>query len=223
MYEEFKIAGIISEFTAAIFATIFYYKYRNSKLKLLLFILWYIPINEMLGQYVFARTGTGYFLYNLYEIIVTAGLIFLIGTQITQRSRKRFVYILFALSIVGYTISLYFFNPFKEFSTINFTLLTIAVLISLLVYFIDLLKSDRVLKMSRNLFLWVALGFLIFFIAFPVILLAREFISNANEVHRNLNYIQFAVAILSYLTIAFGFYWGDKVEPYKNQSLQKYS
>ncbi|WP_339849328.1 hypothetical protein [uncultured Dokdonia sp.] len=66
--------------------------------------------------------------------------------------------------------------------------------------------------MSKNLFLWIALGFLIFFISFPVILLAREFVSDGDNIHRSLNYIQFTVSILSYLTIAFGFYYGNKIE-----------
>ncbi len=212
MNEEFKIAGIISEFTAAIFASIYYYKYRNSRLKLLLFILWYIPLNEMLAQYLFARTATGYLLKNLYRIIIPASLIFLIGTQITQSLRKKIVSIFFLLCVIIFIVSIYFVNPLKEFSSTNFTIFTFIVLVSLLIYFIDLLKSDRVLKMSRDLFLWVALGFLIFFIAYPVILLAREFVSDGNKIHRSLNYIQFTVAILSYLTIAFGFYYGNKVE-----------
>lgn len=214
MYEEFKISVITSEFIAAIFASVYFYKYRNSKLKLLLIVLWYIPINEILGQYVFARTATGYLLYNLYRIIVPASLIYLIGTQIINSIRKKIVFALSAFCFLFFMVSIYFTNPLREFSSTNFTIFTIAVLIALLVYFIELLNSNKVLNMGKNLFLWVALGFLIFFIAFPVILLAREFISNDSEANRALNYIQFVVAIISYLAIAFGFYKGEKIENY---------
>ncbi|AWH74206.1 hypothetical protein DCS32_08535 [Dokdonia sp. Dokd-P16] len=212
MYEKFKIAGIASEFIAAMFASIYFYKYQNTKLKLLLIIMWYIPINEVLGQYLFARTETGYLLYNLYRIIVPASFVYLISTQISDSLRKKIVFALSAFCFLTFLISIYFSNPLKEFSKTTFTIFTIAVLISLLIYFIELLKSDKVLNMSKNLFLWIALGFLIFFISFPVILLAREFVSDGDKIHRSLNYIQFTVAILSYLTIAFGFYYGNKIE-----------
>ncbi|WP_158306998.1 MULTISPECIES: hypothetical protein [unclassified Dokdonia] len=53
---------------------------------------------------------------------------------------------------------------------------------------------------------------MIFFIAYPVISLAREFISEDPKINGLLNNIQFTVAILSYLTIAFGFYYGNKIE-----------
>ncbi len=212
MYEEFKIAVITSEYIAAIFAAIYFYKYRNSKLKLLLIIMWYIPINEVLGQYLFARTETGYLLYNLYRIIVPASFVYLIGTQISDSLRKKIVFALSAFCFLTFLISIYFSNPLKQFSRTTFTIFTSAVLISLLIYFIELLNSDKVLNMSKNLFLWIALGFLIFFISFPVILLAREFVSDGDKIHRSLNYIQFTVSILSYLTIAFGFYYGNKIE-----------
>ena len=212
MYENFQIAMFTSEFIAALFGTFYFYKYRNTDINILILLLWYIPINEMLCQYIFPRSEIGYLLYNLYDLIVSSTILIMLKTQIRLKTRKNIVLVLLVLCITIFLISLFFFNPFKEFSKSNFTIFTVLVITALLIYFIDLLNSDKILLLSKNLFLIINLGFLIFFIAYPVISLAREFISEDPKINGLLNNIQFTVAILSYLTIAFGFYYGNKIE-----------
>lgn len=210
MHEQFKIAGLISEGIAALFATFYFYKYRDTKLKPLLFILWYIIINELLCQYVFAKTQIGFFLYNLYDLILPSSVLYLIITQLKNTLRRQVVTILLALTILIFISSCFFTNPFVESSVFNFITFTILTIIALLIYFVELLKSDQVLIMGRNIFFWFTMGFLIFFLTYPIIALARQFIDDDKEILRALNYIQFIVSIVAYLTIAFGFYWGKK-------------
>lgn len=212
MYENFQIAMFTSEFIAALFGTFYFYKYKNTDINFLILLLWYIPVNEMLCQYIFPRSEIGYLLYNLYDLIVSSTILIMLKTQIRLKTRKNIVLVLLVLCITIFLISLFFFNPFKEFSKSNFTIFTVLVITALLIYFIDLLNSDKILLLSKNLFLIINLGFLIFFIAYPVISLAREFISEDPKINGLLNNIQFTVAILSYLTIAFGFYYGNKIE-----------
>ncbi|AEE18685.1 hypothetical protein JM84_0970 [Dokdonia sp. Hel_I_63] len=212
MYENFQIAMFTSEFIAALFGTFYFYKYKNTDINFLILLLWYIPVNEMLCQYIFPRSEIGYLLYNLYDLIVSSTILIMLKTQIRLKARKNIVLVLLVLCITIFLISLFFFNPFKEFSKSNFTIFTVLVITALLIYFIDLLNSDKILLLSKNLFLIINLGFLIFFIAYPVISLAREFISEDPKINGLLNNIQFTVAILSYLTIAFGFYYGNKIE-----------
>ncbi len=212
MYENFQIAMFTSEFIAALFGTFYFYKYKNTDINFLILLLWYIPVNEMLCQYIFPRSEIGYLLYNLYDLIVSSTILIMLKTQIRLKARKNIVLVLLVLCITIFLISLFFFNPFEEFSKSNFTIFTGLVITALLIYFIDLLNSDKILLLSKNLFLIINLGFLIFFIAYPVISLAREFISEDPKINGLLNNIQFTVAILSYLTIAFGFYYGNKIE-----------
>ena len=212
MHEEFKIAGLVSESIAAIFATGYFYKYKSTGLEPLLILLWYLFINELLCQYLFGRTATGFLLYNLYDIIVTSTVLYLTYTQIRNLYRKKIILAIIILIVLWFLSSTLYVNLFEEFSTYNFTIFTISVVIGLLIYFIDLLNSNELLKINRSLFLWIAMGFLIFFIAFPVIQLARKFIGNEIEIQKKLNYVQFSIHIISNLVIAFGFYYGNKIE-----------
>lgn len=211
MYEYFQKAMFTSEFIAALFGTFYFYKYKNTQIKILLPLLWYIPINEMVCQYIFPRTEMGYLLYNFYDVIVPATILFMLKNQTILKSRKNKVRVLLAICITGFLVSLFFFNPLKEFSKWNFTMFTFLVINGLLIYFIDLLNSDKIFLLRKNLFLIVNLGFLIFFVGYPVISLAREVVSDAPTINGILNNIQFTVAILSYLIIAFGFYQGEKM------------
>lgn len=59
--------GFAVEFLAAISATVYLNKYRHTSLIWLLPILWFIPINELVTQYIFPRMPEGYFLKNMYR------------------------------------------------------------------------------------------------------------------------------------------------------------
>ena len=213
--------GFISEFIAAISATIFFYKYKHTELLWLLPLLWYIPINEILCQKVFGPSSTGYILYNIYRIIVPLSLLLIISSQLKVKNSKYFAVVVIALFALGVVLDLTFTSVTTEFLNHSLTFSSILIVIMLLRYFVEELQSDNVLMLKKNLFLWVSFGFLTFHIAYPVIVLAEQYLINGNnELRINLYKIHLLVIITSYLFIAFAFYWSNKI-PHSNTHLLK--
>lgn len=203
----------IVEFLAAISATVFLYKYRYTPLFWLLPLLWFIPINELVCQYVFPREPVGYMLYNIYRLIVPITIITLVLSELKKSPNRFFVKILIGLAVLLYIVEIFLINPFNSFFDFSFTTSSIFIVISLLVYFVEELNGNHHSQVKRNLFLWVCFGFLIFHLTYPIIFFAQKYIDVKNEAFiLTLNKVQLILAILSYITIAFGFYWGDKLD-----------
>lgn len=209
--EHLRYIGMASEILAAVMATIYFSKYKNSNLKYLLLLLWFIPINEILSQFVFQKTATGYLLRNAYRIFVTMTLLFITYKELKNIRRKKILLVLIILGAGVFFINMIFKNPSSNFLSIGFTIVSIFTVIGLLCYLIELLKTDEMLRINRDLYLWVSVGFLIFFITYPVIFFTRTLLAEGkDDLIRALYIIQIIIAIASYITIAFGFYWGEK-------------
>lgn len=205
------IITLICEFCAALAATIYFSKYKNSQLWLLLPLLWYIIINEILCQFVFQSTTTGYILYNLYQVVVSITLLLITYNQIQDRKRKKIIAIFTIICALGFIVNAFIINPFEERFSSSSLLSAVLIVLGLLYYLIELLKSDKVINIGRDLFIWIAIGFLIFFLAYPVLSFARKFLVSDNlNLLKSLNYVHFIVAIISYIVITFGFYYGEK-------------
>lgn len=207
---ELLIAGLISEFLAAIVASVYFYKYKDSLLWLLLPLLWYIPINEVLCQFVFVNTKIGFLLYNIYDIIVGPTILIITISQLKNTFRKKVIRTLLFIYVIAYCINLMQMNLLEELSTMIPTLSAIFIVIGLLYYLIELLKSDKIIQVGKDLFLWIAIGFLIFFIAYPVVFFAQKYLINKSTILKSLYNIHYIISLCSYLTIAFGLFYGGK-------------
>lgn len=198
------------EFLAPISATIYFSKYKNTSLKWILLLLWYIPINEFFCQFIL-EVGQEYIFYNIYRFITCLGLLWVSKNELKARKKIDFVKVLMTLCGVGFIANFALVNPFSDYAEIAFTISTLFIVIALLLYLVELLSSDLIIKVSRDLFLWISCGFLIFHISYPIISLARtHLVKGSMRVDNSILYIQFATIILCYTVIAFGFFLANK-------------
>lgn len=205
-------AGYIAEFLAAISAAVFLYKYKKSQLIWLLPLLWYIPINELICQYIFSGQPVGFMLKNIYRVVVPLSIILLVLSQVQKRKPRTIIKFIAIINTALVILELLTINPFETKTSFSFTIASILIVICLLIYFIEELKGNHLFMANRNLFVLICFGFLIFHVPFPVLIYAQKNISTySNDIVRALYKIHFIIAILSYLMIAFGFYWGDKI------------
>ncbi len=206
---------MIAEFTAAIAATIYFFKYKQTEIRWLLLLLWYIALNERVAKYYVVLTETSNtWIYNIYDIVVCLGLLYIIRSQLIQKLHRKIVLYFIGLSFVLFVINYILLDPLKNPSFFAFSISSVLIVISVLFYLVRILYSASVENVSRDLFLWIAAGFLIFHISYPVIYIARVYFpGEKNQYLTSLYMIQGIVVVISYLTIAFGFIWGAKRIP----------
>lgn len=85
----FQYIIFAAELLAALAATIYYSKYKYTKLKWLLPLLWYITINERVAYAysVYFKTSNALF-YNIYDFITSVTILWLITTQIHDTKKN---------------------------------------------------------------------------------------------------------------------------------------
>ena len=202
------IIAYSSEVIAAILASIYFYKYNHTNLKYFLVYLWYNAANELGGLYLLNQ-GFKFELTNLFYVIAVTYYLSVIRMEVASRNLKLTASILIIafLLIVVSDLSL---NGLSEAWKMSNTLGSTIAIIGFLLYLIHTLKTSNLTNWSRNMINYFVAGFALFFIAGPVINLARVLYINNYALNVSLSYIMAIVAILMYTIFSFGFIYSKK-------------
>lgn len=202
------------EFFAAICGTIYYSKYKHTTLKWILPLLWYIPINEFFCHLILTKPGSEILFYNIYEVVVPLSLLLIIRNQLNNKKRRLIISVLIGLCSLVFIVNMSLINLFKESPQEAFTIAAILIVFALLHYLIESLKSNEIIQPSKDLFLWVTCGFLVFHISYPVITFARKVLAHDSLVlFESLVTLQIVIIFLSYTLIGIGFIYSNTYKP----------
>ncbi len=202
------------ELIVAIIGTIYYFKYKRTFLKYFLIILWYTAINEFFG---FLLKKIGYtnniIIYNVFHFINFSFLFLLFNRSLSKAKHKQWTKIFLLTYIIGFFINLCFENYFIQVQTIPFLMASIFLIISIVFYFSELLNTNEVLFVKKNILFWISVGYLLYLSGNLPIRVIRNYFTEVV----NLEYILEISSILSIiLNVCFiiGFIWGEKNKQY---------
>ena len=216
-------SGKYFDLLAAITGTIFFYKYKHTYLRYFLYLLWYITFSEFFADYIhenkiksllyFNPLNNLYYNHWVYNAIDTVSFIvyyFIYYNAISGKRFKNWIKI-FAFSYIALSLVNWVFvqNFLGEIQSYLFIIGAIFLIISIIFYFVELLRSDKVLIFHKNLLFWVSVGLLLYYSG--NIPFAAEFNGYAliPGIHK-LFLIVNILAILMYLIFIFGFIWSKK-------------
>lgn len=211
-----------SELIAAIFGTIYFSKYKNTALKFFLFLLWYITLTEFLSWYSMKYginellfiddKGVRYnwWMYNLLRFITFNCLFFIYYKYLKTKIYKKWIRIFMFIYIITSVINWSFLQSFIwNNSEIPRTIGSIFLIVTILFYFIELLKSEKVLVFHRLLLFWISVGLLLYYAGTIPFALKINGYALIPGIHK-LFLIVYILAIIMYLTFTFGFIWSKK-------------
>tara|TARA_R110002051_G_scaffold10175_11_gene38855 strand:+ start:59168 stop:59836 length:669 start_codon:yes stop_codon:yes gene_type:complete len=206
------------EILAALSATFFYKKYKDTKLKTFLFFIWYVVLNDILFSklyilYIDPKNNT--ILYNIYRFVLFNYLFWLIYNHLTDSLRKKIIVGCAGLFTLGYLINVYL-DGFQYGNFQYSTLLgCILYVIAALYYFIELLKKSDIDNIKNQAFVWICVGYLIYGIGFPVVFFARHIkLEGPNFSPEYFEYLQFIlgmIVICIYSIIGLAFVWSKNM------------
>lgn len=210
------------ELISALVGTIYFYKYRHTSLKYFLFLLWYITLTEFLGAIsieqemlvVFDKNGVkyNYWMFNLLYFILFNTVYMIYLQFITNPKQKTFIktfiisYII--ISIINWT---FIQNFLYEMSEIPFVLGSIFLIIIIIFYFIQLLKSNKIIAFHKDLLFWISVGLLIFHTGTIPFSLKYNGYALLPNIH-NLFLIIYILSLCMYIIFTFGFIFSNKIE-----------
>jgi len=206
--------AVYSEYISAIVSIIFYYKCKNTPLKYFVFLLIYIGLNEYLG-FQFKENGIRYnkIIYNIYNVISFSYLFLLYRSYLNNKKRRKIILYFILVYIISFIINGFYQNYLKQSQTVPYLIASVFLIISVVFYFIQILNSEKVLKVNKNLLFWISVGLFLFYIGIiPFRIIVNSF-SNSTA----LNYlfsIKFILVIAMNLCFIIGFIWSNKERQY---------
>lgn len=207
-------AEYISEWLAAIFALIFFYKYKSAPIRTVLLILWIAIIAETAaGLWIDAGHTNNHWIYNCYAILFYGLFYKMIYDHIKDIKRKRIVAVISLVMLLAILIRSLTTPFFTRFMAHTFNVATGVMVVNLMYYAIDLLKSDITFVLRERLDAFVFVAYLLFAVSFiPLSPLVFSIWgeSLSTETSNILNSIQAMILIFMNLILIFGFIWTRK-------------
>ena len=211
---------VYSELISAIVGTIYLYKYKNTYLKYFLLLLWFITITEFIGGYIVENkilvyideNGLVYnkWLSNIRRFVTFIILYYIYFKLLKTEVFKKWIKIFAIIFSIIYVLNWIFLQNFiKESPEIPQVIGSIFLVISILFYFIELLKSEKIMVFHRLLLFWISVGLLLFYAGTIPFMLKWNGYMIIPGVHK-LFLIVYILAIIMYLTFTFGFIWSKK-------------
>ncbi len=212
------------ELLAALVGTIFYYKYKHTYLKYFLFLLWYIFLSEFFVRYIidnkidfflhYSKTGIIYthWVYNILDTISFLVYYYIYYKSMSSNEKyknwiKKFAIAYIVISILNWS---FIQNFFEELQSYLFIIGAIFLIIAILFYFIELLKSEKILVFHKNLLFWISIGLLLYYAGnIPFAAELNGYALIPGGIHK-LFLIVNILAIIMYLLFTFGFIWSKK-------------
>ncbi|ANH59106.1 hypothetical protein I597_0172 [Dokdonia donghaensis DSW-1] len=197
------------ELVAALCSLFTLWKYKSTPLKYFCVYLWYVVLHEAAAYFLLREGIIRFQLTNLYGFITTFFVLWMSYKYIKIKKFKNTTLILSGIALLIFLAEL-IFKGFKEVLFVSKTTGYLIALISLFLYIIGLFKTNSLHNPFRELFTYFLLGFTLFLIASPVILLARNMYINNMEMSINLSYIMGFIVFLMYAIFSFGFIFSKK-------------
>jgi len=152
-------------------------KYKhNIQLKLWLYFLIYSFITEVLATYFIYVVGKrANIIYNSWWLVNSIFyIIFFLNRVISKIKRKFIISYLSAFILYNFISILFFKNYRNDILSESFIIGQFFVVLSIMIYYAELLSSDMILRFQKSLFFWISLGALVFNIGLlPVFVIAE--------------------------------------------------
>lgn len=206
---------LFMELLSAIVALVYYKKYKDSILKYFLYYLWIVVLVEYAAYILrewFDVVNNAY-LFNLFFFLSFLFFSFLYHQIIQNKKRKLVVKLCVSFYVVIFIVSGFYENYITDFQSIPFIIASCLFLIFMALYLTELLNSKKVLYIRNNLFFWINLGLLIFYVGSIPFRIAIQYYANIGGFPFlfAINYILIIILNMCYII---GFVWSDKKQLY---------
>lgn len=202
------------EIITAIFATIYFRKYKKSYLKYFLIILWYIVINEITGFYIREYLNkSNAIIYNIYYVVNFTFLLSVYRNFTISKTYKKCINIFIITYWITCIINLFYEDCLTEPQIIPYILASSFLIVSILMYFIEILKSEQILNITKNLLFWISIGLLLFHIGYIPYKIIQKFspIESIMTLEK-LRSIFYSLILILNICYIIGFIWSHKME-----------
>ncbi len=211
------LLAMLTEILAAIFGLFYYYKYKNSSLKVFAFYLVYMVINENLAWfYVYyykvidiQKSVNNSFFFNIYSIITAYVFLYIYYKSIKSKISKIGIIIMGVFYALVSVVNCFYHSFRYELTDFPDLILSFMIVAVVIIYLIEILNSDKIIIINKLLLFWISIALLLFYVPIiPFQVLAK--INRYANVVPQFYFINAMLAGTYYIIFILGFIWSGK-------------
>ncbi len=232
------LSGYTLEFLAIISGLYFLKKNPNasSPIKNLVYFLWFSLFWDIVGSYApiayFSKNeyfgfventpfNNNYWWFNIYMIVSFSFFIYFFNSFISNtvvNKRLRLLIIVFVIvTVINLLLSDIFFNGYSIFTSV---VGSVIVMVSIFLYYFDLLKRDDIISLKRQLPIYISIGVLIYNLTITPSDIYSQYFNTHNDIYIKFSGLIVLLAnIIMYGTFITGFIVCAKSNPNKGEIL----
>jgi len=199
------------QIVTAIAGSLCYYKYKDTYLKYFLFLLWYIVINDFTAKY-YSRNISVYnvFFYNIFQVVSFTFYTLLFKNAIKSLKNRKTISILLAFYYLCYLINLIFVDDFfKDYFSNTYIIGAAVVITSILIYFYEILNSDKIIHVNKMMVFWISIGLLLMYLPNIPFNVIRNYYKTSPTIPY-IYMVNFLLVFIYNIIIISGFIWSSK-------------
>lgn len=195
---------------SALVAILCFSAYKHTVLRYFPVILLYTFLSESLATYLLGYPENTVLIYNIYNLIFFLFFFYVFWSFVQQKEYKRTI--IFSVSVFLLTSII---NPFFQ----NFMLVSqlyvyivggLLLIVCIILYFLELLYSPKVLNVKKDLLFWISVGLLLFYVGYIPIKLIRIYFVTGSEVLMSLRRVHLLLILIMHSCFIVGFLWTKK-------------
>jgi drug/metabolite transporter (DMT)-like permease len=211
-YDWLRIGLNFFELLAFVTGVISFKKIKNSYWKWFVIYLGVIVFAELFAEYLLmVREEPNQWIY-VWLVIPLEYLFFfwLFYSYTEEPNFRRWSLLAAFIYAATYVFDMAYLRHLKfAFSSFSYMIGSILLLILLILYFVHLVKGERILHFKKDMMFWVCTGLLIFFLgSFPFYGLWNTLVSKYPKIFNTYWMVQIVFDCIMYLFFAFAFIWG---------------
>lgn len=152
------------------------------------------------------RFDQHWWIANIASLIITTAFTLYFSYQIVSRRRRRMLMLLIVLYLVSSIISYFLTDTFfTTIAPIPYVMSAFLICFSIIVYYLELLKTNRILNFKSELAIYVSFGLLIYKLALTPLFIFQRYIRVSDEFEEVYGVILDLANIFLYSIIIIGF------------------
>ncbi len=197
------------EVVVAIVGTLTYFKYRHNSLRYFLLYLWAIVLLELIGNVMQSQfDNSNLWLYNAFIILEFPLLILWYRSFISNVRIRKVLFLVIGLFLIFAAINTWVMQSmWNVFQSFNFIAGAISLIVSILLYFNEVLHTERILVIQHGLLFWISVGFLFFYASVIPIMILGNVMNHDAWVY---NVFMLILNIILHICFLIGLLWGKK-------------
>lgn len=197
---------------SALLAIVFYSKYRYTPLRYFFILLVYVFFTGLLGVYINNVLGhNNVVVYNVFNIVNFLFFYYVFYNVIRNARYRNWIVFGISLFIAASSINPFFSEFLTESQLLSYAVGAVVLLFCIILYFIEVLATSRILLINQEILFWISIGLLLFYVGYLPIKFTRIYYSiQSVDTYATLRMVHLILVILMNACFIIGFLWTKK-------------